>query len=678
MIPSIEQVDIIESVLSGNNVICDAVAGSGKTTTLFMMAQKMSSLNFLQVTYNARLKNEVREKCIPNCCLNIDVHSYHSLALKLYISCNDDKRPDDNSIMEIIEFNHPLKKKPNIDIIVVDETQDMTPLYCKFLKKVISDLNNHKLLLVFLGDVNQSIFKYKHADGRFLSLADEIYRMTKVARRPLHESYRVTHQIAQFINNVMLDGVQRIKSQKQGEPVKYIYGDIFTNVLYYMVKEIKSLIRSGKYTAGDFFVIIPSTKRNGLKSNNKDTPLQIFAKMLKNDNEITIDCYIPSGDESKLSDEVMKEKIVFSTYHQIKGLERKVVILFGFDNSYFNYYARDEPTDKCCSTLYVGATRASELLFLLVDAKNGHLPFIKTDLFDKSESAKYMTYMTYMTYIKLPFYSSPSDSILPKKPNMKIAVTSLVQHLTNKTIFECEKLMNTICISLVSPKYDAPEIPYIMKCKNSKKEEVSDLNGIIIPVMWEAKFRCVDEFYRKANKYKSDINTPCETIEDFTKVIIYYDAMYGYPFRAEQINCYDWLTQDMIDYCHSVLDNNIIRDKIISTESDISAKHSDITIDGRIDIVTDTDIWELKCVNTINIEHKLQLVIYAWMWMRNFIESGSDYDNKQFKLLNCRTGEVLQILPNYRVFDEIVTYLLKNRYNNKITLCDNAFILKNQ
>ncbi len=37
----------------------------------------------------------------------------------------------------------------------------------------------------------------------------------------------------------------------------------------------------------------------------------------------------------------MKDKLVFSTFHQVKGLERKVVIVYSFDDSYFDFYQRE-------------------------------------------------------------------------------------------------------------------------------------------------------------------------------------------------------------------------------------------------------------------------------------------------------------------------------------------------
>ena len=56
--------------------------------------------------------------------------------------------------------------------------------------------------------------------------------------------------------------------------------------------------------------------------------------------------------------EYHKGKIVFSTFHCVKGREgRGHVFVVNFDNSYFKYYGRDLSREECPNTLYVATTR---------------------------------------------------------------------------------------------------------------------------------------------------------------------------------------------------------------------------------------------------------------------------------------------------------------------------------
>ena len=56
-----EQANILTSFVN-NNVLVDAVAGSGKTTTNLYIAKKFHKYNILLLTYNAKLKLETRKK----------------------------------------------------------------------------------------------------------------------------------------------------------------------------------------------------------------------------------------------------------------------------------------------------------------------------------------------------------------------------------------------------------------------------------------------------------------------------------------------------------------------------------------------------------------------------------------------------------------------------------------
>ena len=135
--PSKEQAEIITAALEGKNLICDSTAGSGKTSTILHIAvsfsQQFENKKILQITYNTRLKEEVRSKVKQLNLLNIDVHSYHALNLKYYGGHLD------NDIINTVNFNKPLKKHDHFDLIIVDETQDMTPVYYSLLQKYIED-----------------------------------------------------------------------------------------------------------------------------------------------------------------------------------------------------------------------------------------------------------------------------------------------------------------------------------------------------------------------------------------------------------------------------------------------------------------------------------------------------------------------------------------------------------
>ena len=135
---STEQKYIIDSI-QNNNVIVDSVAGSGKTTTNLFIAKSYLNLNILLLTYNSKLKIETREKVKIHDITNIDIHSYHSFCVKYY----DNECFVDMKIIKLLENNKPIQKKINFDLIILDEAQDITPLYYQLICKINYDNNQH-------------------------------------------------------------------------------------------------------------------------------------------------------------------------------------------------------------------------------------------------------------------------------------------------------------------------------------------------------------------------------------------------------------------------------------------------------------------------------------------------------------------------------------------------------
>ena len=69
----------------------------------------------------------------------------------------------------------------------------------------------------------------------------------------------------------------------------------------------------------------------------------------------------------------MKNKIVIMSINGAKGLERKVVILLGFDSFFDNFHKREYMPN----ILYVALTRSSEHLIITHCSNNYYSKFIK-------------------------------------------------------------------------------------------------------------------------------------------------------------------------------------------------------------------------------------------------------------------------------------------------------------
>ena len=84
-IASKEQQTIIDHIIFGNNVCSISVAGSGKSTTILLVANQLKDKKILHMTYNSSLRKEFKEKVEYLEINNLDVHTFHSFAVKYFL-----------------------------------------------------------------------------------------------------------------------------------------------------------------------------------------------------------------------------------------------------------------------------------------------------------------------------------------------------------------------------------------------------------------------------------------------------------------------------------------------------------------------------------------------------------------------------------------------------------------
>jgi hypothetical protein len=671
-----EQDLIIET---NSNIIVDAVAGSGKTTTILHMALKYPNKNLLQITYNNMLKHEVRKKVRNYSIENLNIHTYHSLAVKFY----DPSAYTDEEIKKVLLSNKQICNKPSkpYDIILIDETQDMMTDYYLLIKKFIKDQSTGFVpLIMIFGDRYQGIYEFKGANTKFLTLADKLWDC-EFTKLNLSTSYRLTDQIGWFVNNVML-GYNRINTNKSGPVVDYYICSPYK--IYELVgKQIIKMIKHDGIKEEDIFVLSPS-----IKSENPYKKLENY--LVSNG----LKCMTPISDDAKLDDTIINNKIVFTTYHQAKGRERKVVILYNFDNSYFKYYLRGENQFKCPNILYVGATRASYKLILIRDYKFEPLQFLNT---------KHSNLNKYLNIITTEFNGLNNLSNISNNKDItdhKTSVTELIKFIDSNIMDMIVILIKDLFLNL-SEQINVVDVPCKIEIKteynNVEKisyEDVSDLNGLVIPSIYEKaqnNFCTIEDYvinsmnkidFNEIKKYVKKVNLPCIKISDYLKVGNIYSSLNNkLHSKLAQIKKYKWLTKKMIVNCHknmSFLDNsNLQFEKNISNcEEDvfkyIHKEHGIIKIAGRIDAYDNNSVYEFKCVDNISIDHKLQLILYAWLWSNSDLYK--KYGSRDFKLLNIKTGELLKLVNDQYKINQIVELIFSNKFVKRNVLLDDEFI----
>jgi len=95
---------------------------------------------------------------------------------------------------------------------------------------------------------------------------------------------------------------------------------------------------------------------------------------------------------------------------------------------------------------------------------------------------------------------------------------------------------------------------------------------------------------------------------------------------------------------------------------------------GRVDLVTEYCVWELKCTTDISNDHFLQVVIYAWLW-RMVVENLEQLENvRDFRIFNIKTGDMFRLEASTEELNFIMISLLKGKYGEREVLVDSDFI----
>lgn len=706
--PSQEQYDIVKHVANGIPVYVDAVAGSGKTTTVCHIAKECSDKSILLITYNKHLKFEVRHKMLQNNITNVTIHTYHSTAVTFYDRCayTDDK------LKRVIDEDKCILKEhsPVYDIMIIDEAQDMTLLYYSFVHKFIRDCNITPIMVI-MGDKHQSIYAFNGSDSRFLTLSmNDIYpkptEYVSFMRKTLKISYRVTSNIAWFVNNVML-GQQRLftTDMKIGTKVDYIISNSF-RAYEYIFGELYPLLKSGKISPEDIFVLSPSIKKNGTSK----TPVGFLEnKFVENG----IPCFVPVSDNGNLDDDIIKGKVVFTTFHQSKGRERPIVIVYNFDSSYFKYYNKDDEPYICPSTMYVAATRASQRLMVIEDTEqHQRLPFIKMSYTEMitSGSVKIINQTRKSIYhMKNCFEDEPLN--YDKEPFKNVVVTDIVKYIKQEVLTDLQKAIEILFTSVKQIKRKIRIPSKVSSTVPGLYEEVSTINALSITAFWEYKYTNNIDIYKRLVKniqktegsdlfdevvYKAfkTLNYPCQDISDYMKLALLHETSYnGYHFKLAQIANYDWLTDKMVSSCVKRIEENIdyrnednIQIEYVlegNKEEDmegVAYQHREfgkLIFKGRVDIMTDEAIWEIKCVDELQIEHYLQVILYEFIW--SILCDREDKPKKKFYILNIRTGEVKELIVNNMnsyLIQDVINTILSAKFGRSKSITNEEFLEK--
>jgi hypothetical protein len=633
-VPNAEQWALVHAFEQNRNIVCRAVAGAGKTTTMLMCACRRPRANVVLLTYSKQLQLGVEKRAAGR----LKAYTYHSAAGRCYgcVVGNDDAIGDC--------VRRPPPTPLAFDVLMIDEAQDMTPHYFTLVRHLL--MANPCAQVVVVGDELQTINEFMGARKEFVTHAPELFASFShspwVARR-LRVSHRLTPATAAFVNSQLYRAPLIIGGNHAAPNVMPVYIAAANATDY--TAELADVVRYAikTYGIGGVFVLAASTNMAKLG------PLADLVRLRLAD----VPLYVPNDDGGRVDAELLKGKLPILTFNKSKGLERPCVILLAFDESHFDKFNRDwAAIDTIPNILTVAATRASAQLFVLTSGKRT-LRTIDCETLDAVADVRGRA--------ATPRVRARHESEKPRP----LPVSRLVRHQHPDLVRAALDMVEIAPLR----NGDGSRIRYTQKIDfGSRCEDVSFVYGTVAPVLAEiardgdSAFGANLETPRivrsaaEIKPYSNDI-TAAEhkayprqfweqiaavnrkasrnrTAGDLARVAVARDAMWeGRHHIARQVKDYDWVDPAAL---------RGLRDTCIRALADISGRFEvamsrsvgKFDICGRADFVEGKSgiIWEFKCVESLCKEHVLQLACYL------AIRGGGEG-----RLLSLATGETWQV-----------------------------------
>jgi len=668
------------AVVSGQNCVSiNAVAGSGKTSTVLHCAARLVGVPCLLLTYNKRLKVETREKAKALDLPHLTVHNYHAAVIALYGGSG----LDDTGMRRVVEQDLAPVICFAFERIFVDEVQDMKPLHHAFLCKLLRDNEAPSCPLILLGDEKQELYGYTGADARFLTLAN---RAMPASPQPwlklsLQTSYRLTPCMANFLNHCVFGFPKLLTApgKRAGLPVQYWQGNNY-KIVVDVADDLAMRIRARTLSPSDIFVLAPSVKSGNVQN---QAPVNELINRLVVEHQVP--CFAASEDSS-LNDDVIEGKVVCSSFHQAKGLERKVVVVLNFSETFY-WLFKNEPRMEVPNMLYVAATRATEQLILVGhDAKDGQLPFLR-GLFPSSfldiKAKGFLKPAGVSEAMQAVKYSPSVRELTSHLP--EAVMTEAMSHVKFRTV---EKATVNISVPLSVPS-----------TKPGLLEDVTEVNGLAVPAMYEEVItKKPSSLYistvasldgiKEAKVYHTELllqpkGSKRTAANDLRLATINGFVTGGFLTKVEQIKERDWLSAEVVQQLYGVLAAHLPLASIPAFEQPMKHKEKDLlegaifTITGVADAITSEIIYELKCVGELTQEHLLQLVAYAWLWNVLPAQPGrlcrASHGPRRARLLNFRTGQTLEVTSSDKELQAAMKVLLRHRMTAQKRQSDEEF-----
>ncbi|MHA0290598.1 AAA family ATPase [Mesomycoplasma ovipneumoniae] len=559
-----EQQNVVNLALKGENVLVDACIGSGKTTVIQVLCDKLpSDKQILYLTYNKLLKFEAKNKIenkIENMIenmfedKNVKVQNYHGFAYGLLWRNGINSSPAD-SIRIFLRNNISVGA---YDVLLIDEYQDITEEISLFLEKIKQE--NPNIQIVAVGDINQKIY-----DNTKLNVVDFIDKFLGSYKKiNLTFSFRMPKEHANMLGRIWDKTINGVNENCQ--------------IQYMGLEEIKEFLSTQKPSDilclgsnyGPMWKVLNCLEENHKHIFSKET---VYASIRERDSNIPID----------------ENVAIFTTYDSSKGLEKPICVVFDFDTRYwYTRLGKITANYEIVKNIFcVAASRGKERIIFLKQEDSSRL--LNEEI------------------IKQPKNSVESETNLFRMFDMfdhkyDIDLQDMFEMLEVKKIDTEDKSE----IKVKTHDYLIDLTPCIGIFLEASYFDGWDIDEEIRSFITTGYSRSIQEkLIDDYEEYISERNS----IKDLILFLVYLQT--GQERYIKQASP-DFVDDNAVDQMHKRLSKVLKKDEIIQQKCWLEFSDDDLTIraEGIADVIKKDIVYELKFVSDLTTAHFLQTASY--------------------------------------------------------------------
>lgn len=626
-----EQEHFINLAIEGHNLLVDACIGSGKTTSIQELCNRLpKNKKILYLTYNKLLKLEAKEK-IKN--KNALVTNYHGFVYP-YLIANGLKSTVQNSIKTFVDNKLPMRR---YDVLIIDEYQDISDEIASLLEWIKT--LNPSIQIVAVGDMHQKIYDYTSIDiqswmttylGDFIKV-----EFTNCFRLNVNHARKLGQAWSKCIIGVNDD--QKIRYMNFHEAIDYIS----------TLQPHETLVL-------------------GANSGSRSDALNMLSEMYPNKfNKYTV---YNSTAQKDGKVEPSDLTYIFTTFDSSKGMERSKCFVFDYNKVYLSRRkSQPESNQEIINNLFlVAASRGKdEIIFVLSNNEypsdyedhyesNDFIGSIDVEEFDVTHEQLKLTIYNpshmfgykYQEHIKdcvdmldlKEITLSDKSEINIKTNDAKLDLSSTIGHYvlaaffrdidvaksmqsfydTQPTISDREKQQwfNTLRWQLDSEHHglydDLRQHPNLYSLPYRKGQYSSEFKHDKRDIQWELV--CLTGAECRDTRYSREI-VERYVSKDHQKQIIERMSTIFKEDDNHEVNCF-----------------------YQENKNDINEA---LKISGIADVVLDDRVYEVKFVNEISSEHLLQCAMYMIMLNKDV---GRVWNIRDNKMIEIRIKDVQELL----------------------------------